>query len=531
MNLDSLPRIFTSRLISPTLAVVFVASAGVAMADVQLPSIISEHMVLKKGSKVPIWGKAEPGEAVKVTLGDVSAKATADPAGKWITSLDLSESKPGPFTLKIEGKNQMAVNDVLVGEVWLASGQSNMAFLLEAAIDAESEIANSANQQIRQFRVERAEAAEPADDCKGSWTVAGPETAGKFSAVAYFFAKRLQKELGAPVGVINSSVGGTPCEAWTSPQAIDTVPHLKEARERALTALKNPEPPAAETKGAKGAKGARKKGGRSHSEPSCLFNGMISPVVPYALSGAIWYQGEANVSRAWQYRTAFPLMIQDWRTQWKQGDFPFYFCQIAGFDKAKRPELSDSPLAELREAQSQTLKLPNTGQVVLTDIGESGDIHPRNKKTVGDRLAVIALANQYGRKIPFSGPVFKSQKIDGDKIRLKFSHVDGGLVAKPLPATINVKTKTGETAPLVRKSPNGELEGFAIRGEDKKWVWADAKIDGDSVVVWSDKVPKPVAVRYAWADYPVCNLFNKADFPACPFRTDDDPAVTRDVLY
>ncbi len=515
---------------SRVLAVLFATSAGLAMADIQLPSIISDHMVLKKGSKIPIWGKAEPGEAVKVTLGDASAKATADSSGKWTASLDLSESKAGPFTLSISGKNQIAINDVLVGEVWLASGQSNMAFLLSAANDAEKEIANSANQKIRQFRVERTEAAEPSDNCKGAWTVAGPETTPMFSAVAYFFAKRLQKELGKPVGIINSSVGGTPCEAWTSPQAIDTVPHLKEARETALQALKNPEPPAA------GKKGARKKSNRPHSEPSCLFNGMINPVIPYALSGAIWYQGEANVLRAWQYRTAFPMMITDWRTQWKQGDFPFYFCQIAGFDRNNLPELADCPMAELREAQSLALKLPNTGQAVLIDVGEKGDIHPKNKQTPGDRLAIIALANKYGRKIPFSGPVFQSKTTEGNKIRLKFSHINGGLVAKELPATINIATKDkktgeGKTEPLVRKSPNSELEGFAIRGEDKTWVWADAKIDGDSVVVWSDKVPKPVDVRYAWAEYPVCNLFNKADLPACPFRTDDDPAVTKDAVY
>ncbi|TSA37112.1 MAG: sialate O-acetylesterase [Verrucomicrobiaceae bacterium] len=522
MNLASLKK---SSLLFPALAVLIASSAGIALADVQLPSIISDHMVLKKGSKIPIWGKAEPGEAVKVTLGDASAKATADSSGKWIASLDLSESKAGPFTLNIAGKNQIAVNDVLVGEVWLASGQSNMAFMLSAAIDAEKEIANSANPQIRQFRVDRAEAAEPADNCKGAWAVAGPETTPTFSAVAYFFAKRLQKELGKPVGIINSSVGGTPCEAWTSPQAIDTVPHLKEARETALNALKSAEPPADAKQAAK------KKNGRPHSEPSCLFNGMINPVIPYALSGAIWYQGEANATRSWQYRTAFPLMITDWRTQWKQGDFPFYFCQLANFDKNKLPELADSPWAELREAQTLALKLPNTGQAVLIDLGEKGDIHPRNKQPAGDRLAIIALANQYGRKIPFSGPVFQSKKVEGDKIRLKFSHTDGGLVAKPLPATINVATKSGKTEPLVRRSPNSELEGFAIRGDDKTWVWADAKIDGDSVVVWSDKVPKPVDVRYAWADYPVCNLYNKADLPACPFRTDEDPAVTRDALY
>jgi len=509
------------------LGVSFFTVPETLFAEVKLPTIFSDHMVLEKTGKVPIWGKASPGEEVQVTLNRVSAKAKADSDGKWMVTLDLSKCGPGPFEMTVEGGNKLTVKDVLVGEVWLASGQSNMAFLLEAAVDAESEVAASANPLLRQFRVDRAEAAVPADDCKGEWTVAGPETAGKFSAVAYFFGKNLQKELGGPVGVINSSVGGTPCEAWTSPQAIDTVPHLKEARELALKEAAEAEKANPGPKG----KQPRRQNGANKKNPSLLFNGMIHPLIPYAIRGAIWYQGEANAVRAWQYRTAFPLMINDWRAQWKQGDFPFYFCQLANFDKNKLPELADSPWAELREAQSLALKLPNTGMAVLIDLGESGDIHPRNKKPVGERLAKIAFANQYGKKVPFSGPVFESMKIEGNKARLAFSHIEGGLVAKALPATVNVKTKTGETAPLVRKSPNSELEGFAICGADNKWVWADARIDGDSVVLWSDKVSEPVAVRYAWADNPVCNLSNKAGFPASPFRTDDLPAVTRDVVY
>lgn len=511
-------------------AVSFLAVSSPLFAEVKLPSIISDHMVLEKTGKVPIWGKAAPGEEVQVALNGVSAKAKTGSDGKWMATLDLSKSGSGPFEMTVEGSNKLTVKDVLVGEVWLASGQSNMAFLLDATVDAESEIAASANPLLRQFRVERTEAFAPAEDCKGEWTVAGPETAGKFSAVGYFFGKNLQKELGVPVGIINSSVGGTPCEAWTSPQAIDTVPHLKEARE---LALKEAAAAAAKTTSPAGAKGKqpRRQNGANKKNPSLLFNGMINPIIPYAIRGAIWYQGEANAVRAWQYRTAFPLMINDWRAQWKQGDFPFYFCQLANFDKNKLPELADSPWAELREAQAQALKLPNTGMAVLIDLGESGDIHPRNKKPVGERLAKIAFANQYGKKVPFSGPVFESMKIEGSKARVAFSHIEGGLVAKALPATVNVKTKTGETAPLVRKSPNSELEGFAICGADNKWVWADAKIDGDSVVVWSDKVSEPVAVRYAWSENPVCNLFNKADLPAVPFRTDDLPAVTRDVVY
>jgi len=495
-------------------AVLMFALPDLAVADIKLPAIISDHMVLKKGSKIPIWGKAEPGEAVKVTLGDVSAKATADSTGKWIASLDLSESKAGPFTLNVAGKNQIAVNDVLVGEVWLASGQSNMAFLLEKQTGSAEDIAKSANPALRQFQVTRVEPPEPSDEGGGKWTVASPETSGKFSAVGYYFQKQLNKELGVPVGIISTGVGGSACEAWISPQSIEADPHLKAAREASLQARLT----------------ATKAVFRSRTEPSCLFNGMIHPILSYPINGVIWYQGETNVSRAWQYRSAFPMLIKDWRTQWKQPDLPFYFCQLANF-KPKTAAPEESPDAELRESQSLALKLPHTGQAVLIDIGEAGDIHPRNKKDVGDRLARIALADCHGKKIAFSGPVYQSMKIEGDKIRLTFTHTDGGLTAKPLPATYDVKTEKGVTAPLVRNSPNSELAGFAICGADHKWVWADAKIDGDSVVVWSDQVPKPVAVRYAWASNPTCNLYNGAGLPASPFRTDDEPATTRDAVF
>jgi sialate O-acetylesterase len=263
---------------------------------------------------------------------------------------------------------------------------------------------------------------------------------------------------------------------------------------------------------------------------SFLFNGMVRPIIPYAIQGVIWYQGEENTSRAYQYRTAFPLLISDWRKQWNQGDFQFYFCQLPNH----RPKASipgESGWAELREAQSLALKLPNTGQAVTIDIGESGDIHPRNKKDVGERLALIALAKDYGKAIPFSGPVYDSMKVESGKAILSFLHTEGGLAAKPLPEKDLVKYLTNETAPLVRNSPNSELEGFAICGEERKWVWADAMIQGQNVIVWSDKVPSPVAVRYAWADNPTCNLVNSAGLPASPFRTDDFPPFTGNAKY
>jgi sialate O-acetylesterase len=257
---------------------------------------------------------------------------------------------------------------------------------------------------------------------------------------------------------------------------------------------------------------------------------MIHPILPYAIRGVIWYQGESNTSRAYQYRTAFPLMIADWRKLWNQGDFPFYFCQLANFTP-KSSEPGESTWAELREAQSMTLKVPNTGQAVLIDIGESGDVHPRNKKDAGERLARIALAKDYGKSITWSGPVYDSMKINNGKATLTFTHVDGGLAARALPDTYPVISEFEETAPLVRNSPQSPIEGFAICGQDRKWAWADAKIEGDQVVVWSDRVPAPLAVRYAWTHNPTCNLYNRAGLPASPFRTDDFPPTTLDVKY
>ena len=259
-----------------------------------------------------------------------------------------------------------------------------------------------------------------------------------------------------------------------------------------------------------------------------LYGGMIAPIVPYAIRGAIWYQGESNVGRAWQYRTSFPLMIGDWRARWKQGDFPFYFCQLPNID-VKNPQPGEAQWAELREAQSMALKLPHTGQAVLIDLGEADDIHPHNKQDVGERLAILALAQDYGQKIAYSGPVDQSIKIESGKARLSFAHVEGGLVARPVPELFVRSLLRFETAPTVRNSPQSELEGFAICGEDRKWVWADAKIEGESVVVWSKQVPAPVAVRYGWASNPTCNLYNKAGCPASPFRTDDFPVSTQNT--
>jgi sialate O-acetylesterase len=259
---------------------------------------------------------------------------------------------------------------------------------------------------------------------------------------------------------------------------------------------------------------------------SFIYNGVVHPIIPYGLAGVLWYQGESNVGTGYQYRTSLPLLINDLRSHWGVADLPFYICQLPCF-LPKQPQPSESPWADLRESQTMALSLPNTAEAVLIDQGEAGDIHPRDKVPVGDRLARIALARQYGQKIVYAGPYYQSMTVEDSRIRVKFTNTDGGLLAKPLPATYRVRMVVNQTAPLAPNSPGSEVEGFAICGDDKKFVWADAKIDGDSVVVWSDQVPHPTAVRYAWADNPTCNLYNGAGLPAAPFRTDTFPVITQ----
>lgn len=263
---------------------------------------------------------------------------------------------------------------------------------------------------------------------------------------------------------------------------------------------------------------------------SSLFNGMIHPILPLTIKGVVWYQGEGNASRAWQYRSTFQRLIQDWREKWDNENLPFYFCQLANYGK-KDAEPGDGNWAELRDAQSLALKLPETGQAVLIDLGEGEAIHPVRKKEVGERLAQIALAETYGKAVPFSGPVLKSFTVEANKIRLRFDHTDGGLVARPLPENHDLFIMDGRKAPLIRNAPGGELEGFAICGKEGKWFWAQAEIDGNDVLIWSDQVPGPVAVRYAWADNPTANLYNGAGLPASPFRTDDFPLKTQQRKY
>ena len=496
--------------------------AALVRADVRLPAVFGDNMVLQAGARVPVWGWADPGEEVHVLVHQQVRKTVAGPDGRWQVEFEPL-SYGGPVKFVVEGKNRIELHNVLVGEVWVCSGQSNMEWPVARAANAESEIAAANYPEIRLFKVAKVVSDKPLDDTTGQWQACSPKTVAGFSAVGYFFGRELHKRLGVPVGLIQSAWGGTPAEAWTSIEALRREPELKpilrrwdeilanypQAMERYRKALQAWQEKAAAARAA-GKRPPRRprppRGPKHPHRPAGLYNGMIKPIVPYAIRGVIWYQGESNAGRAYQYRKLFRTMIRDWRQTWGQGDFPFLFVQLANF-RQRKAEPGESDWAELREAQLMALQEPNTAMAVIIDIGEANDIHPRNKQDVGKRLALAALALAYGKDVVYSGPLYSGYKVEGNKIRLFFKHVDGGLVAK-----------------------GGKLKGFAIAGPDRKFVWAEARIDGDTVVVWSDRVPNPVAVRYGWADNPECTLYNKAGLPASPFRTDDWPGITEGRL-
>ena len=493
--------------------------AAPSFAEVKLPSVIADNMVLQRGMKIPIWGTASPGEEVTVTLNGKSAREIADKDGRWMVKLPKQKAG-GPFELQVAGSNAITLKNVLIGEVWVCSGQSNMAWTVRNSNNPDEEIANAKHPMIRLFTVPRLSTPEPKTDVEADWQVCTPETIPNFSAVAYFFGRKLHQDLGVAVGLINTSYGGTPTEAWTRYDVLQSEAAAAPIVERYATSVKNQEQiqkqfqerlaswreaaAKARGEGTRVPRRPRAPYGPGHSHaPGGLYNAMIAPLLPYAIRGAIWYQGESNASRAYQYRTLFPLMIRNWRHDWGQGKFPFYWVQLANF-RARKDDPGDSDWAELREAQSMALKLKNTGEAVIIDIGEAGNIHPRNKQDVGKRLAVWALAKNYRRHVVRSGPRYDSMTVEGNRIRLTFKHVAGGVTAK---------------GGLM-------LEGFAIAGQDRKFVWASARIEGDTIVVWSSQVLDPASVRYAWADNPVCNLYNQAGLPASPFRTDRWPGIT-----
>ena len=483
-------------------------------AAIKLPSIISNHMVLQQNTKVALWGWADAGEKVAITTSwnNKATNVTADISGKWITYVSTGKAG-GPYTITFKASNEMKVEDVLLGEVWLASGQSNMEFFVgktrsssyTGVINYEQEIKEANYPNIRQIDVANKNADEPQQDFKGDWKVCSPQTVDTFSAVAYYFALQIHKATGYPVGIINSTWGGTAAESWTKREVLEKDPDFKVLIDKYDEQVQN-YPTALEQYKAvfdkwkqdttKPKPVAPVKPNPDKS-PFRLYNAMIAPLIPYTLKGVIWYQGENNAQRAYQYRTLFPAMIANWRSDFKNPKLPFYFVQIS-------PHRSQNP--EIREAQLLTYRsIPNTGIVVTTDNGDSLDIHPRNKKLVGERLSLWALQNQYGKKdVVVSGPLYKAMKVNGNKIEIDFDFVDGGLVA----------------------NDGKELTEFTIAGDDQQFVPAKAVIEGPKVVVWNDAVVKPTAVRFAWKNVPQPNLFNKAGLPASPFRTDNWKGVT-----
>jgi len=468
------------------------AACGAAQADVRLPAVFGDHMVLQQQTEAAVWGWAEAGEEVTVTLGEAKATTKAGDDGKWMTKI-ATPAAGGPHELVVKGKNEVKLTDVLVGEVWIASGQSNMEWPVMRSTNAADEIKAADHPQIRMIKVGRNPSDKLLDDFKfvpnpagatSGWAVCTPETVPNFSAVGYFFARKLNQELGVPVGIVSSNWGGTIAEAWTSRETLESDPEwFGPILERGQ--VFKPDNP---------------------NQPSVLYNSMLKPLVPYAIRGAIWYQGESNVGRAEQYAKLFPAMIADWRKSFGQGDFPFLFVQLAPYMYDRQNKKNTGQLAELWEAQLKTLTAsPNTGMSVTTDIATITDIHPPNKQDVGLRLALWALGTTYGKSdLVYSGPLYDSMAIEDARIRIKFKHTGGGLVAP-------------SEKPLTH---------FQIAGEDQKFVPSKAEIDGETIVVSSPEVPKPAAVRFAWEDTAEPNLFNKAGLPASPFRTDSFPMVT-----
>jgi len=534
------------------------AFAVPAAADVKPHALFGDHMVFQRNAPLPVWGTADPGEEVYIHLsvGTVDGKreegqsVKADKDGKWMARLAAfpagtdgvltirgAERKAAPKEKK--APNTFTFKDVAVGEVWVASGQSNMEWSLAATKqrgNGAEAINSSANPSLRVFTVPKyarphPEAGfnpKPPNDKFSRWLPSAPENAPMFSAAAYYFGRDLQKALNVPVGIIHTSWGGTPAQAWTSREALEAESELKYYAEQLDSRMKGWDPnkareqyEAAVAKWKKADEEAKQQGKKSPQRPNppqepgtspwdstTLYNGMIAPLLPFAIKGAIWYQGESNAGQPIEYRTLYADMIADWRKRWGH-DFPFYCVQLAPFNSGN-PDGENWPY--LREAQAiASARVKNAGVAVITDAGHPTDIHPQRKEPVGGRLALLALANVYGKKVESSGPAYKAMKVDGNRAVLTFDHVGGGLTAAEF------RMEDGTAA------AGSHLVGFTVAGEDKVFRPATATIEGDTVVVTSDQVSKPAAVRYGWKNFPVCNLSNKAGLPASPFRTDDWP--------
>jgi sialate O-acetylesterase len=467
------------RVLLPLLVLTLALVQPVALLAATPHGIFTDHMVLQRDMPIPVWGTGLPGEKITVKFAGHSAQTVVGEDGNWKVELAALPAG-GPHRMTIDGIYRVALRDLHVGEVWLASGQSNMQWPLKITDEPEKAIAESKNPKLRLFTVPRRSMDEPQTDVAGRWEICGPESTPEFSAVAYYFGRALQQKLNVPVGMISTNVGGTPAEAWMCKEALAANDVLKHYVERG----RDP---------------------NNMQRPYGLYNAMVHPLGPMNVRGAIWYQGESNAGAAYEYRTLFPAMIADWRRTFRQPEMPFLFVQLAPFmDKVAEPR--DSAWAELRDAQLLTAKNdPHTAMAVITDVGDEKDIHPKWKKPVGERLALAARAIAYGEQIPFTGPLFASSTVDNGTIVLEFEKAGGALQAK-----------------------DGPLTGFAIAGEDGKFVNATAEIIADNKVrVQSSEVSAPKYVRYDWADFPVGNLWDSAGLPATPFRTDELPLTTQ----
>ena len=527
-----------NRLLGLTAAVGLLLGYEAAAAP-RLPGFFTDNMVIQRDREVPVWGWADAGEAVVVAFADQSVEAIADASGAWRATLPPMSASTNGRVFSVSSKRNPASDPILlanvvVGDVWICSGQSNMEWTLRRRImNSRAEIAAADYPLIRHMKVPNNTADLPLDDLTAAWQVSSPATVDNFSGVGYFFARHLYRELGVPIGLIGSNWGGTRIEPWTPPEGFRSVPELAGMAARVDATLPSTEAgrmayreafsamrewiPLAEANVEKGlnppAVPMFPAQGTGNREPTRIYNAMIHPLIPFAIRGAIWYQGESNGSEGIEYYHKKQALIGGWRTLWDQGDFPFYFVQLANLGKPTDDPAGGDGYSRIREAQRQSLAIPNTGMAVIIDIGEAGDIHPANKQDVGLRLALWAMGNEYGREnLVFSGPLFKTASVEQGAIRVTFEHAGSGLM---------VGTKNG-LDPVV-ENPEGDLTRFAIAGEDRQWHWADARIDGqDSVIVSSPSVPAPVAVRYAFSHNPAgCNLYNREGLPASPFRTDD----------
>ena len=465
-----------------------------AKTSLKLAGIFGNNMVIQRNSDAAIWGTAEPKAKIKIKVSWSSKSVTADTdaEGKWKAKIRTPKAGKG-FSITVKsGADTVELKNVLSGEVWICSGQSNMQWKLRGfgLKHFEEDVKKAKFPEIRFCAVPQIIALEEQEDVQTRWSVCSPQSALQFSAVAYFFGSKLYQELDVPVGLISTNWGGSAIEGWISPEILKKeLPGYKEK-------TKNYDKWIAET-GKLYNRSTKKPKGLNQSSPSVLYNSMLKPIIPFSFRGVIWYQGESNVKRPLEYRTLFPAMIRDWRSRWGPGDFPFYYVQIAPFAYKNEPISA----AFLREAQTMALSVPKTGMVVTMDLGDFTNIHPKDKKPVGERLALLALSRDYGKSdIVASGPLYSKFQVERGKIRLKFTGADKGLVAK-----------------------GGELTHFTIAGSDKKFVPAKAVIEGHSIVVSSEAVSKPVAVRFAWGSGDEPNLYNKHDLPASSFRTDDWP--------